>query len=222
MRLPNALHQAHPWRIHEITGDFRLEDVWQLPTLGGPDDFPRLVDLFTSMDPAHDSPFIVRFLFAARMKLGQLFGWDATAADTASTAVATAAPSIADRLPADLRGTDAGQTPATFPFDPLFRLDDEYAAELANHTMHGIIHLGWVPEADEDETGDAADDGGGDEAGAGRYTGQLAIYVKPNGLLGEAYMAAIKPFRYLFVYPQMLEQIRRRWEAARVDALRDA
>ena len=35
MRLPNTAHTSQPWRIHEITGDFRLEDVWALPTPGG-------------------------------------------------------------------------------------------------------------------------------------------------------------------------------------------
>ena len=43
MRLPNTAHTSRPWRIHELTRDFRLEDVWALPTPGGPDDFPRLV-----------------------------------------------------------------------------------------------------------------------------------------------------------------------------------
>jgi len=39
----------------------------------------------------------------------------------------------------------------------------------------------------------------------------MAIYVRPNGLLGNTYMAAIKPFRYLVVYPQMLRETERRW-----------
>ncbi len=43
----------------------------------------------------------------------------------------------------------------------------------------------------------------------------MAVYVKPNGLLGNAYMAAIKPFRYLVVYPQMMRTIERRWHERR-------
>ena len=39
----------------------------------------------------------------------------------------------------------------------------------------------------------------------------MAILVKPNGLLGQAYMAAITPFRYLIVYPRMLKGIGRKW-----------
>ena len=52
MRLPNTAHTSRPWRIHELTPDFRLEDVWALPTPGGPDDLPRLVDQFATGDTA--------------------------------------------------------------------------------------------------------------------------------------------------------------------------
>jgi hypothetical protein len=75
-------------------------------------------------------------------------------------------------------------------------LEDEFAAELANETVHGVLHLGWVPD------------------GAGGYRGQLAVLVKPNGLLGRAYLAAIKPFRHLVVYPAMLRQLEREWRGA--------
>ena len=47
----------------------------------------------------------------------------------------------------------------------------------------------------------------------GGYRGQMAVYVKPNGLLGTAYMAAIKPFRYVIVYPALMRQIGREWWA---------
>ena len=95
-------------------------------------------------------------------------------------------------MPADLRESPSTVTPCD-GFAPLYELDDEWAAELINQTVHGVIHLGWVP----------------DEAGG--YRGQMAILVKPNGLLGRAYMAAITPFRYLIVYPRMLKGIGRKW-----------
>jgi hypothetical protein len=41
----------------------------------------------------------------------------------------------------------------------------------------------------------------------------LAVYVKPNGLLGRGYIAAIRPFRHLIVYPQMVRQLGRTWRA---------
>ena len=186
MRLPNAAHTSFPWRIHELTPDFRLEDAWALPTPGGPDDFPRLVQQATSLDPSHSSFGVVRLLFAIRWKVGELLGWDADNAGLSSRVA-----SLRDRLPADLRET----TPPTLkgaPFTSLYLTHDEWAAEIANRTMHGVLHIGWVPDGD-------------------RYRGQMAVLVKPNGLLGEAYMAAIKPFRHLIVYPAMMRAFERAW-----------
>jgi Protein of unknown function (DUF2867) len=71
--------------------------------------------------------------------------------------------------------------------------DREWALEVANRTVHGVLHLGWV------------------EDGHGDYRGQMAVLVKPNGLLGGIYMKAIAPARYLIVYPTMLREIGRRW-----------
>jgi hypothetical protein len=76
MRLPNTAHQSQPWPIHELTRDFRLEDVWQLPGTGDADDFPRLVQLIASRDPAKSPSRPVRTLFALRWKIGELLGWD--------------------------------------------------------------------------------------------------------------------------------------------------
>jgi hypothetical protein len=76
MRLANNAHTSRPWRIHELTRDFRLEDVWALPTPGGPDDFPRLVERIASGDPSQGSPRAVRALWAIRWKVGELLSWD--------------------------------------------------------------------------------------------------------------------------------------------------
>jgi hypothetical protein len=62
MRLPDSAHTARPWRIHELTRDFRLEDVWALPEGGSPDDFPRLVQMIASLDPSQSSSRAVRTL----------------------------------------------------------------------------------------------------------------------------------------------------------------
>jgi hypothetical protein len=195
MRLPNAVHDSRPWRIHEITRDFRLEDVWALPTPGGPDDFPRLVQGIAAGDPSRSSSRAVRALFAIRWKLGALLGWDRPA-DGLGSRVST----LRDRLPPDLRDAPAGPDFGGLPFSPLYFLADEFAAEIANRTVHGVLHLGWVPD------------------GSGGYRGEMAVYAKPNGLLGSAYMAAIRPFRHLVVYPAVLRRIEREWRAGRADA----
>jgi hypothetical protein len=193
MRLPNTAHTSRPWRIHELTRDFRLEDVWSLPTPGGPDDFSRLVRLIVSGDPAQRSPAAVRALWAVRWKIGELLGWDSPDAGLGSRV-----PTLRDRLPADLR-EQRGPDFAALPFTPLYLADSEFAAEIANRTMHGVLHLGWVP----DQTGG--------------YRGQMAVLVKPNGLVGAGYMAAIKPFRHLVVYPPMLREIGRLWRTRAAD-----
>jgi Protein of unknown function (DUF2867) len=191
MRLPNSAHTSRPWRIHELTRDFRLEDVWQLPEGGGRDDFPRLVRMIASRDPSHSASPAVRTLFAIRWKLGELLGWDRPDAGVGSRV-----PTLRDRLPKDLRDAPTGPHFDALPFTSLYLLDDEWAAEIANRTMHGVLHLGWVP----------------DGTGGGRA--QMAVYVKPNGVLGTAYMSAIRPFRHLIVYPAMLREGGRTWRAA--------
>ena len=194
MRVPNSTHTSRPWRIHGLTGDFQLKDVWALPTPGGPDDFPRLVRQFASGERAQGgSSGIVRALWAIRWKVGDLLGWDEPVAGPGSSA-----PTLRDRLPADLRDGRSGPDFEALPLTPVYLLDDEFAAEVVNRTVHGILHLGWVP----------------DEAGAG-YRGEMAVYVSPNGLLGAAYMAAIEPFRHLIVYPALMRQIGREWQSDR-------
>jgi hypothetical protein len=190
MMLPKTAHTSRPWRIHELAPDFRLEDVWALPTPGGRDDFPRLVQQFASADPSQSLPGPARALWALRWKIGQLFGWD-DEDDGLGSRVAT----LRDRLPADLRDAPRGPDSDSLPFTSLYLLEDEWAAETANRTMHGVLHIGWVPD------------------GNGGYRGQMAVLVKPNGLFGSAYMAAIRPFRHLIVYPPMLRVIEREWRA---------
>ena len=57
------------------------------------------------------------------------------------------------------------------------------------------MHLAWV------------------EQGEDLYRGQMGVYVKPRGTLGEAYMALIAPFRHRVVYPALMRHIERAWDA---------
>ncbi|HET9676518.1 MAG TPA: DUF2867 domain-containing protein, partial [Solirubrobacterales bacterium] len=188
MQLPNSEQTSRPWRIHELTRDFQLLDVWALPTPGGPDDFPRLVEMVAVGDTAESPSLPSRALWALRWKLGEIFGWDDAKPDDLP-----GWQMLRDRLPEDLRDGPSGPEFATLPFTPVYLLDDEFAAELANKTVHGVMHLSWVPD------------------GKGAYRGQMSVYVKPNGLFGAAYLAAIKPFRHIVVYPAMLRELERRW-----------
>ena len=190
MRLPNSAQTSRPWRIHELTRDFRLEDVWALPGGGAPDDFHRLVQMIASLDPSLNASCAVRALFAIRWRIGELLGWDGP-----DSGVGSRVPTLRDRLPADLRDGPSGPDFDALPFTSLYLLDDEWAAEIANRTMHGVMHVGWIPDQ------------------AGGFRAQMAVYVKPNGVLGAAYMALIRPFRHLIVYPAMLQEGGRTWRA---------
>lgn len=187
MRLPNTEHTSRAWWIHELTADFRLEDVWALPTPGGPDDLPRLVRQIAAGDTSTSPSRAARALFTIRWKVGELLGWDDPGVGHGSQR-----PTLRDRLPAELREAP-GPVFDTLPFTSLYLLDDEWAAEIVNRTVHGVMHIGWVPD------------------GTGAYRGQMAVLVKPNGLLGTAYMAAIMPFRHLIVYPPLMREIGRDW-----------
>jgi hypothetical protein len=192
MRLPAAAHTSRPWRIHELTRDFRLEDVWELPTPGRKDEFPLLVEGIAAGNTSEGSSLPARALWAIRWKLGELFGWDRP-----QDGLDSRVPSLRERLPEDLREGPSGPDADTLPFKSLYLLEDEWATEIANRTVHGVMHLGWVPDADR----------------PGVYRAQMAVLVKPNGLLGEAYMLAIRPFRHTIVYPPMIRQLERVWNS---------
>jgi uncharacterized protein DUF2867 len=192
MRLPNSAHEAHPWRISEIASDFALLDVWALPVRGGRDDFEAFLEVMSSIDPTGSPSAAARALFRLRFALGALFGWDDDARkrpipDCEET-------SLRARLPKDLHATATTPRPAG-RFLPLYRTNDEWAAEISNDTVHAIMHLAWVGN------------------GEGSYRPQMAVYVKPRGVLGDLYMALIGPFRHWIVYPALMRQIRRAWEA---------
>jgi hypothetical protein len=203
MRLPNSAHEARPWRIREIARDFTLEDVWALPVSGGAGDFQVLVALLPSLDPANADSLPTRVLWNIRDRLGQWFdlGRVSPAVDGDDDAGELPIPgrtetSLSERLPDDLRDTVADLREFdSLLFTPLYLTDVEFAAEISNRTMHGVVHLAWVDQ------------------GEGRYQGQMAVYVKPRGPLGKGYMALIKPFRYWIVYPALMRQFERLWDA---------
>jgi hypothetical protein len=200
MRIPNAVHEAHPWRIHEIAPDFTVEDVWALPAHGDAADFQTLLDVLQSLDFPSSTSLPTRVLWSTRDRLGRWFGLGTISGPVNGTADAagtlpipgTNETSLTARLPNDLRDT-ASLDLGPAPFVRLYRTEDEYTAELSNRTVHAVLHLAWVDQ------------------GGGHYQGQMAVYVKHRGLFGKAYMAFIKPFRYLVVYPALMRHIERAW-----------
>ena len=187
MVLPPAAHTSRPWRIHELTRDFRLEDVWALPTPGGPDDSPAWLEGITAVRSLRGAPR------RRRERCSRSAGSSAScsACDdpddgvggrVASSARPDAVPTCAAR-PARA-GPAGASVRAALP-----RSRTSGPARPPTGPCTACFHLGWVPDGD------------------GSYRGQLAVLVKPNGLLGRLYMAAIRPFRHLVVYPSMLRAL---------------
>jgi hypothetical protein len=184
--------------IAQIAPDFKLLDVWALPVQGSRNEFDSFLQSMTSFDPTKSASAVSRGLFWVRLRLGALFGWDEVTKErpipgcTETTLIA--------RLPDDLRDSAKSRSiggamqRVAGGFIPLYRTDEEFAAELSNGTVHGVLHLAWVDQ------------------GGGRYRAQMGVYVKPRGSLGEMYMLLIQPFRHLIVYPALMRQIGRAWD----------
>ncbi|OXM72613.1 MULTISPECIES: DUF2867 domain-containing protein [Amycolatopsis] len=190
-RLPASAHTGHPWRIHEFTSDFAVEDVWSFRTPGaGPGDFPAMLAAMRAAGGLAHQPKAARFLFALRWRIGALLGWD-----DPSAGVGRRVASLRDRLPTDLRNAPRGPDSDVMPLKAVYETDTEAARELANKTVHPVMHLGWTRGADGD------------------HELRMAVLVKPNGWFGRLYMAVIAPFRYLVVYPALTRQWERAWLA---------
>jgi len=188
MRIADSEFTERPWRIHEFAADFEVEDVWSLPTPGGPDGLARFARGFTAPDTDEISNKATKALFAIRWKLGRLFGWD-TKDSRAEKCVVT----LRERLPDDLQEGHRGPDFVGVPFHSVYLTDTESVSELANKTVHALMHIGWVANGD------------------GTYTGQMTALVMPNGTLGKVYMTCVKPIRRSIVYPQLIRSIGRNW-----------
>ena len=198
MRIDNEVQLSRPWRIHSVVGDFTLEDVWALPAIcGAQNDFGSVIEMAAGSDPTNADSAPTRVLWGARDRLGEWFDLGRIST-TASKNERLPIPrtrefSVAERLSDDLRGSANDVHFEHLPFVPLYRTPREFAAEISNQTVHGVMHLAWIDRDD------------------GTYQAQMAVYVKPRGLFGRAYMAFIKPFRYLIVYPALERELERAW-----------
>jgi hypothetical protein len=179
--------------IAKIAPDFRLLDAWTVPVEGGREDFGAFLEIMDALDPTRSPSAATRALFRLRLRLGAMFGWDDRAKQRPIPGCRET--SLRARLPENLRGSAEPAALAGGRFAPLYRTGDEWAAEIANDTVHGVLQLAWVAQ-------------GGD-----RYRARMGVYVKPRGRLGELYMMGIGPFRHWIVYPALLRQIERAWKA---------
>lgn len=195
-------HRSRPWRVHALAEDFELLDVWRYPIEAGASD-----DLAAFLQVSERAQLEVLTgrgataqLFRLREVLGKVFGWDRQANNV--PVPGTGELSLRERLSEAERaqqpwanGDDTMVAVRDLGgFRPVYQDEHEAFHEISNATVHAILHVSWVRE------------------GAEHYAPYMAVYVKHRGWLGRAYMAAIKPFRHLVVYPTLIAAVQRAWQ----------
>ncbi len=212
-----AAHMSRPWRVHSLAADFALHDVWEFPIDADPrrESFADFYRVFTERALRFDAKPLYSFwprssrdalhlfrmgalgvLIGVRRLLGRLFRWDHPAEPLAIPDHAES--SVGERLSDEdrARNRSSGPRSGPFDFDTVYVFEHEALHEVSNKTIHALLHLSWVPDGDRSQV-------------------WMAVYVKSRGWQSDAYMALIKPFRYAFVYPALIEHMVRTWEAQR-------
>jgi hypothetical protein len=213
-----AAHRARPWRVHTLAPDFELLDLWQLPLDADPErgeTFEAFLRMFVEHGisfthvvyrvrptSAADAVHCVRVagavaLLGFRRVLGRVLALDG---DREALAIPGRHETrVRARLDDADRRRDRGVLPARVggAFEPVYTFADEALLEIANRTIHALLHLSWV------------------ETAGGRRGVVLAIYVKSRGWYSRAYLALIRPFRHLVVYPAWMAHLIRTWRELR-------
>ena len=193
MKIKDKEHYKQDWIVHHLLSDFEVEDVWQFPVKLQNEHTIAIfqAQLFEAMEQLSQKG-LAGWLFKLRTLLGQLFGWD-NLPTVSNNSVKKG--SIRERYAQHFQLSEKELLPvAAAEFKPVYVLDQESLAEITNKTVHAGLHLAKVPFN-------------------GKYTVQMAVYVKPKGRLGKYYMALIKPFRLAIVYPAMMRLVGKHWQA---------
>jgi len=186
MRLDPSEFRARALRAHALLHDVPLEDAWAVPLSGG--GAVRTIEdvRATMVKGVAAAPAVVQGLFWLRTRAGALFGWDHQRA-------VWSAESYTDRLsPADRAKSLVAPGTPDGHFRLLYQFEDEQLSELRNSTVHAFLSLSIRPAP-------------------GGYLAYLGVFVRPVSRFTGLYMAAIKPFRRLIVYPALIRAMQKAW-----------
>ncbi len=191
MRINKEEHLKFPWRVHRLLPDLRIEDVWELPVEMDKDQgIGEVYHAFVQAMEQTVRTGMAGWLFRLRLAIGAVLGWE----DKERMKVRFPEGSIRARYAEQEGLTRLDMNyPGFGDFVPVYDLQREMLAEIENETVLAAAHFGKFEKRD------------------GTFSVQMTIYVKPKGWFGEFYMALIKPFRLLIVYPAMLGMIGRQW-----------
>ena len=121
MRIPNEEHHRHGWWVEDYARDFELLDLWQYPIeADSAEEFEDFLEVHDMAEMVKDTSIVVKALFALRVALGQIFGWDRDA-------------SQGERDSASAVG-----------FIEVYGDHRELVMRTDNATVTALMHLGWV------------------------------------------------------------------------------
>lgn len=189
MRVDVAQFRKLPLEVHAILENVPLKDVSavDLPGGGPGQTLSDVRALISTRDLLGANP-VARALFAFRLWLGRVFGWDRPRHDPPqSSFLSRVAPPLQERSLVQPGTMEGG-------FRLLYLIEKESLAEIRNATVHAFLCAALCERPDG-------------------YRLYWAVYVKPMSWLTPLYMALIEPFRRFIVYPAMLGRIRRAWTA---------
>jgi hypothetical protein len=189
MRVPASEFRSLGLQVHDFMASVPLADVSAIDLPGG-GRARRLTDVRALVRPGDltRAGGATRFLFALRLWLGRLFGWD-------RDWDATGPESYVSRLtPTQRAASLIAPGTADGAFHIVYALENEALTEIRNATVHAFLCSALVPRP-------------------GGYRLYWAVYVKPVSRWTRLYMLAIEPFRRFIVYPSILGRIRKTWIA---------
>jgi hypothetical protein len=183
-----ARHRMHVPIRDDLCSDFRVLDRWRIPVTVDRAEFLRFVRVFATSGFAPESR-IARALFRIRFAVGRWLGWDGGPPQPIPGCRET---TVRERLTAAERARDQSIS-QSLPLPhhdvrPVYLFDDEALIEIANKTIHALVHLEWR-------------DRGVD----------MTVLVKSRAWYSGVYLAAIWPFRHAIVYPAMFRSVAHAW-----------
>ncbi|NJD51449.1 MAG: DUF2867 domain-containing protein [Candidatus Methanoperedens sp.] len=201
MMINKEVHFARPWKVNKIANDFTLWDVWEIPicaTNSRTENFQSFYKIaFEAFNKIQNNRTLVGFLFTIRFWLNKVLPLD----NNINTLPIPGCyeTTVRSRLKSnDLINSKIGMNikanNTDLEFRSVYLFENESLHELSNDTVHGLIHVGWIKKTDN------------------CYTATLAIYVKPRGIYGKAYLKVIEPFRHYIVYPAMMKAMKAQWQ----------
>lgn len=189
LRVTDDEFRALPLEAHQILTDVPLRDVSAIDLPGGGEG--RTIADVRALLSERSRDFggaLANLLFALRLRVGRLLGWDDARHDPPGA-------SYLPRVPPPVRARST-ITPGTADgaFRTLYALDRESLSEIRNATVHAFLSAAILQRP----------------SGYRVYWG---IYVKPTSGWTSIYMAIIEPFRRFIVYPALFRRLLRAWRA---------